>query len=230
MSSEQAAFLVGGRGSRLGDLTIETPKPLLEVAGRPFIEHLLDKAVGQGFDDLVLLAGYRHEAIEAYAGSWRGVPVRVSVEPEPLDTAGAIVHAGRLLQDRFLVVNGDTFFDFDWSELASLDHFPAVVAARRIAPADRYETLVIDGDRVDSIRPRAPLAEGLINGGVYRFHRDVFGDLGGRVSLERDVLPRLCRSGELGAVVSAGAFIDIGLPASLAEAGSIVAAAQFDKP
>ena len=65
MSAGQAVFLVGGRGSRLGDLTTDTPKPLLPVAGRPFIEHLLDKAVRDGFPDRILLAGYRHEAVLA---------------------------------------------------------------------------------------------------------------------------------------------------------------------
>ena len=99
MSAGQAVFLVGGRGSRLGDLTLDTPKPLLPVGGRPFIEHLLDKAVREGFDDLVLLAGYRHEAIKAYAGEWSGVPLRLSIEPEPLDTAGAVAHAVSLLRD-----------------------------------------------------------------------------------------------------------------------------------
>lgn len=223
MTSGQAVFLVGGRGSRLGNLTVDTPKPLLSVAGRPFIEHLLDKAVREGFDDLVLLAGYHHEAVEAYGGHWRGVPVSVSVEPEPLDTAGAIRHAGDRLRERFLVVNGDTWFDFDWASLARLDRFAAVVAARHVAPADRYETLTIHQDRVESIRPRAPLTEGLINGGVYRFCREVFDGLTGRVSLERDVLPRLCRSGDLGAAVATGDFIDIGLPASLADADAMLA-------
>lgn len=83
MSRGQALFLVGGLGSRLGDLTARTPKPLLPVAGRPFVEHLLDKAVSEGFDDLVLLAGYRHEAVEAYAGEWRGPAYASRWSPSP---------------------------------------------------------------------------------------------------------------------------------------------------
>ena len=223
MSAGQALFLVGGRGSRLGGLTAATPKPLLPVAGRPFIKYLLDKAVDEGFDDLILLAGYRHEAVDAYAGVWRGARVRVSVEPEPLDTGGAIAHALEMLDDQFLVVNGDTWFDFNWAQLVLEAGERAVIAARRVAPADRYETIDLDGRKVIAIRPRANLAEGLISGGVYRLRRDVFAAGAGRLSLESEVFPGLCAEGLLGAVVMQGAFIDIGVPESLVAAEGVVA-------
>lgn len=221
MSQGQALFLVGGRGSRLGDLTAETPKPLLPVAGRPFIEHLLDKAVREGFDDLILLAGYRHEAVQAYEGRWKDASVRVSVEPQPLDTAGAVAQARRLLADEFLVVNGDTWFDFPWSRLTLGEDETARLAAREVAPADRYETLTVDQGRVTDFHPRQPLERGLINGGVYRLRRQAFDDIRERVSLERDVLPKLCAQARLGALITAGDFIDIGLPASLSQANEI---------
>ncbi len=221
MSAGQAVFLVGGRGSRLGDLTLDTPKPLLPVAGRPFIEHLLDKAVREGFDELILLAGYRHQAVEAYAGAWRGVPLRLSIEPEPLDTAGAVAHAATMLRDDFLLVNGDTWFDFDWSSLRLSDGFFGLIAARDVSPADRYETLDIRDGRVVAIRPRASLANGVINGGVYRLRRDVFANIEGPASLERATLPALCEGSVLGAEIETGAFIDIGLPYSLAAAQTV---------
>ena len=226
MSAGQAAFLVGGRGSRLGDLTADTPKPLLPVAGRPFIEHLLDKAVREGFDDLILLAGYRHEAVEAYAGRWRGVPLRVSTEPEPLDTGGALAHARTMLRDQFLVVNGDTWFDFDWSELRLSPSDLGQIAARVVAPADRYETLQMDGEQVTAIRPRTTLDRGVINGGVYRFRRAVFDAVVGRVSLEKDILPDLAERGLLSAKTMTGGFIDIGLPSSLEAADRMVGLAR----
>lgn len=228
MSAGQALFLVGGRGTRLGDLTADIPKPLLPVSGRPFIEHLLDKAVREGFDDLILLAGYRHEAVEAYAGRWCGVPLRVSVEPAPLDTAGAIAHARVLLAEQFLVVNGDTWFDFDWSSLRLLAGVSALIAARHVAPADRYETLDVVDDRVVGIRRRADVAAGLINGGVYRMRRESFVDIKGRASLEQDVLPSLCSAGALAASIETGNFIDIGLPSSLAGADHVVGPRKTD--
>lgn len=222
MSAGQAVFLVGGRGSRLGPLTRDTPKPLLPVAGRPFIEHLLDKAVRDGFNDLILLAGYRHEAITAYAGTWNGVPLRVSVEPVPLDTAGAVAHAAPVLAEEFLLVNGDTWFDFDWSSLRLSGGLQGQIAAREVSPADRYETLDIRDGRVVSIRPRADLAAGVINGGVYRLRREAFADIRGRASLEKDTLPRLCADGLLAAQIHFGDFIDIGLPDSLRAAERLI--------
>lgn len=222
MNAGQAVFLVGGRGSRLGDLTSHTPKPLLPVAGRPFIEHLLDKAVRDGFTDLVLLAGYRHEAVEAYAGDWKGARLRISVEPEPLDTAGAIANARALLDEQFLVVNGDTWFDFDWSALELGAGDGGAIAARTVTPADRYETLDIQAGRVRAIATRRPAAVGVINGGVYLLKRDAFSDITGARSLERDVLPQLCRTGRLSATVFDGQFVDIGVPDSLLAAEHIV--------
>ena len=221
MSAGQAVFLVGGRGSRLGDLTLDTPKPLLPVAGRAFIEHLLDKAVREGFAELILLAGYRHEAVEAYAGAWRGVPLRLSIEPEPLATAGAVAHAAPMLRADFLLVNGDTWFDFDWSSLRLSDGLHGLVAAREVSPADRYETLDIRDGRVVAIHPRADLTSGVINGGVYRLSRDAFANVRGRVSLEKDTLPKLSANGLLGAQIKTGAFIDIGLPHSLKAANEL---------
>lgn len=222
MSAGQAVFLVGGRGSRLGDLTTDTPKPLLPVAGRPFIEHLLDKAVRDGFTDLILLAGYRYEAVQAYAGDWKGMPLRISVEPEPLDTAGAIANARALLDEQFLVVNGDTWFDFDWSALKLGAGDLGAIAARSVSPADRYETLDIHAGRVLQIVPRRSAEVGVINGGVYRLKRDAFSDISGARSLERDLLPQLCRTGHLSATVFNGRFVDIGVPESLSAAENIV--------
>ena len=65
MSVRQAVFLVGGLGTRLGELTASTPKPMLPVAGRPLLDHLMQKAAKAGLNDIVLLAGHASEAIAA---------------------------------------------------------------------------------------------------------------------------------------------------------------------
>ena len=127
------------------------------MAGRPFIEHLLDKAVREGFAELILLAGYRHEAVEAYAGAWRGVPLRLSIEPEPLDTAGAVARAAPMLRDDFLLVNGDTWFDFDWSSLRLSDGLHGLVAAREVSPADRLRNPSTSATVASSPSSRAPI-------------------------------------------------------------------------
>ncbi len=118
----QAVILVGGLGTRLGERTKTTPKPMLAVGGRPFLDTLIDEIARYDvFDEILLLAGHKAESIEArYAGTVRGrAHLRVSLEQAPLGTAGALVHAAGLLRQRFLLLNGDSFFDFNILDLIS---------------------------------------------------------------------------------------------------------------
>ncbi|ADG10351.1 sugar phosphate nucleotidyltransferase [Caulobacter segnis] len=231
MSVRQCVFLVGGLGTRLGDIARDTPKPMLPVSGRPFIEHLLAKAALNGFDRALLLAGHRAEVVKRHIEATNldarlGMEIAVSVEPEPMGTGGALSHAHDLLEDAFLLLNGDTWFDFDWRALADREGYAGMMALRMVEPADRYETVALDGDRVVDIRARDPsLSKGLINGGVCRLAKAAVPRTDRAFSLEAELLPALCRDGALGGRVFEGAFVDIGLPASLAAAERILASA-----
>ncbi len=233
MSVRQCVILVGGLGSRLGDLTRDMPKPMLQVAGRPFLEHLLAKAARHGFTDVLLLAGHGaavidHHLAESQIGERLGLRIDVSVEPAPLGTGGALVHARDRLDPAFLLMNGDTWFDFDWRDLADWNAYPAGMALRSVAPADRYETVVLEADRVVRMTPRDPaLRQGLINGGVMRLERALIPDASGALSLERDLMTALCASGQVGGRVFAGDFIDIGLPESLVAASDLIKPRQL---
>ena len=102
----QAVILVGGLGTRLGERTKTTPKPMLPVGGRPFLDTLIDEiARYDAFEEILLLAGHKAESIQArYDGTVRGrARLAVSLEQAPLGTAGALVHAAGLLQERFLL-------------------------------------------------------------------------------------------------------------------------------
>ena len=224
----QCAILVGGLGSRLGEVAKATPKPLLDVAGTPFLEVLLAEARRRGFRDFLLLAGHRSERVEAFLAERQiesrfDCRVTICVEPEPLGTGGALTHAASRLRDEFLLLNGDTWFDFNWLDLIARRRAGGAEAAlslRRIERPDRYETVELDGDRVVAIQPRgAPLETALINGGVYALTRRALESLpGGRASLEADLLPRLVQRGMLRGAGYAGYFIDIGVPETLAAA------------
>ena len=118
----QAVILVGGLGTRLGERTKTTPKPMLPVGGRPFLDTLIDEiARYDAFEEILLLAGHKAESIQArYDGTVRGrARLAVSLEQAPLGTAGALVHAAGLLQERFLLLNGNSFFDFNILDLAA---------------------------------------------------------------------------------------------------------------
>lgn len=225
--TRQCAILLGGLGTRLGPLTSAMPKPLLDVAGQPFVDVLVGEALRRGFSDLLLLAGHAADVVLAYADALSArlpadARVRVSVEPEPLGTGGGVRHAADLLADQFLLLNGDTWFDFNW--LALLGAPGPALAARPVPSADRYETLELAGDgRVARIVPRGQAAgQVLINGGVYRLDKADILRFGRKFSIETDLLPQLVSEGRLHAIAREGYFIDIGVPETYADAQAAI--------
>ncbi|NCY25142.1 MAG: HAD-IIIA family hydrolase [Alphaproteobacteria bacterium] len=225
----QAAILVGGRGTRLGSLTDSIPKPMVEVASRPFLDWLIEEVARHGIPRITLLAGYLGQSIVArYDGKTiRGAQIEVLVEPEPLGTAGGLRLFADRLEERFLLLNGDTRFDVNLLDLAlhAADAL-ATLALRREAPGARYGTVAIEPQgRISGFAARAPDRTGPINGGIYLMRRDIVGHIGpGAVSMEADIFPRLAACGQLRGALYDGAFIDIGIPEDLAAAQSIIPA------
>jgi D-glycero-D-manno-heptose 1,7-bisphosphate phosphatase len=223
--SEQAVLLVGGRGTRLGALTADTPKPLLPVAGRPFLSHLVERLAAQGFRELLLLTGYLASEFEAVRADWggRGVTVTCRVESEPAGTGGALHLALPDLAPEFLLLNGDSLFAIDLADFAAPplpSGIDARLALRAMSVADRYGTVQLEQGRIVGFQPRTPGGgPGLINGGVYRLRRDAVALLSSfPCSLEADIFPKLATAGRLEGRVFDGYFLDIGIPADFARA------------
>lgn len=228
-STRQAVILVGGRGTRLGALTDATPKPLLAVADRPFLGYVVDALVRQGFDDVLLLAGYQAGAVLEFArlGSRPGVSVRCVVEDEPLGTGGALRHAQAHLAEQFVLLNGDTLFDINLNDLAvpPLGAALARLALRRVPDTARYGRVVLEGDTVRAMQEKGVTGEGLINGGIYFLAKAGIAMLPpGVSSLEKDLFPRLIADGRMEGREYAGFFLDIGIPADYAAAQTSVPA------
>ncbi|MGY8633306.1 HAD-IIIA family hydrolase [Bradyrhizobium sp. 14AA] len=219
----QAVILVGGLGTRLGERTKLVPKPMLDIGGRPFLDTLIDELVRYGvFDEILLLAGHKAEIVEThYTAAARGqARIVVSRETEPLGTGGALVHARDLLHERFLLLNGDSLFDFNLLDLIARANGGRVhMALRDGVVGDRYGRVVLDGDVVrDFIAPGAG-ATGPVNAGIYVVDRSVLADIAKLpASLEQDVFPGLVEAGELRGTAYRGYFIDIGIPDDFARA------------
>ncbi|RTM14888.1 MAG: HAD-IIIA family hydrolase [Bradyrhizobiaceae bacterium] len=219
----QAVILVGGLGTRLGERTKLIPKPMLDIGGRPFLDTLIDELVRYGvFDEILLLAGHKAEIVEThYAAAVRGqTRIVVSRETEPLGTGGALVHARNLLHDRFLLLNGDSLFDFNLLDLIARAHDGRVhMALREGVVGDRYGRVVLDGDTVrDFIAPGAG-ATGPVNAGIYVIDKSVLDDIATLpASLEQEIFPGLAKSGALRGTAYRGYFIDIGIPDDFARA------------
>jgi mannose-1-phosphate guanylyltransferase len=225
------AVLAGGLGTRLRGAIGALPKVLAPVAGRPFLDILLDQLQRQGFKRVVLLLGYRADAVEAHLAAHprADLAIETVIESAPLGTAGALRQAlPRLTSDPVVVMNGDTFVEFDAAALlAGLGASDAVAALVAVAVPDsgRYGALELDaaGRVVRFLEKRPDAGAGLINGGVYAFRRALLDALARSdgPSLERDVLERQ-PAGALLAIRTDGRFLDIGTPESLAQAPSVV--------
>jgi D,D-heptose 1,7-bisphosphate phosphatase len=225
----QAAILCGGRGTRLGPIAADTPKPLLPVGDSPFLDVLVFELARHGIKKILLLAGFHARKIIEYAESTPlkarfGLEIGVSVEPQPAGTGGALWQARYKLDDRFFLLNGDSWFDLNLLALAG----PAVkdastagiIALRRVEDAARFGVVDVSGDRIVGFaeRPAQP-GSGLISGGVYALRRaPLFAGLEPDCSLERDVFPRLAQASRLLGVACDGYFVDIGVPDDLARA------------
>lgn len=116
MNNVQVVILAGGRGSRLQSLTDDLPKPMVSINGKPFLEILLQLLHRERLSKFLLLTGYLHDRVSDYFkdGSEFGISITYSVESKPLGTAGALKNAEKLLEDEFLLLNGDTFSEIDY--------------------------------------------------------------------------------------------------------------------
>jgi mannose-1-phosphate guanylyltransferase len=224
----QALVLAGGEGTRLRPLTLTLPKPVIPLAGRPFLTFMLDWLRRHGVDDVLLSCGYRSEDVERVLGeSYRGMRLRYVIEDSPLGTAGPLRLAADegVLEDRVLVLNGDTLTDLDLTaEIAQHEATGAAATLALVAVEDTSSYGVVptreDGAVEAFLEKRpGPAPTNHINAGAYVLERSVVDMVpaGRAVSIEREVFPELVDNGLYGFLFD-GYWIDIGTPERYLEA------------
>lgn len=217
----QAVILAGGRGERLRPLTDAVPKPLVRVAGRPFLDFLLGFLRGQGVSDVVLLTGYLSGMIERHVGDGAsfGMRIRCAREKKPLGTGGALKGALPLLAEEFLFLNGDTLLPLDCRALLpALAPFAALLSAFPALGTGRTPNLKLGAlGRVAGYARAGGGGFTHVDAGAGLFRRAIADHFPSRdvFSLEEDVYPRLIERGLLGAFPAAEDFYDIGTPAGM---------------
>ena len=224
----QALVLAGGEGTRLRPLTSTVPKPVLPLAGRPFLAYMLDWLGRHGVDDVILSCGFLADGVERVLGDRHGgVSLRYVSEPAPLGTAGPVRLAADegLLDERFVVCNGDIFTDLDLT--AELDRHAstgAIATLALVAVEDTSEYGVVptgpDGEVEAFLEKSAESAPtDRVNAGVYVLEHEVMDRIepGRPTSFEREVFPALTGSGLLG-FDATGYWVDIGTPQRYLEA------------
>ena len=218
----QAVILAGGEGTRLRPLTSRVAKPVVTLVDRPFIAYMLEWLRRHGVTDVIMACGFLADRVrgELGDGAQYGLCLRYVEEPEPLGTAGAVRHAADLLEDRFLVCNGDILTDLDLSAQIAQHERTGAVATLALIPVEDPSAYGLVRCRADGAvaefveKPTATTpGEELISAGAYVLERSVL-DLiapSGPVSLEREVWPALIGNGLYG-YSGDGYWLDIGTP------------------
>ncbi len=216
----KAIILAGGKGTRLGKIVSDLPKPLAPVQGQPFIFILIRFLVFHKIDQIIISTFHLAKKFNENLESLNKISKNISLinEPAPLGTGGAVRFVCREMnpEEHVLVLNGDTFFDFDLSGFVQKYRKVSALALKKVPDSSRYGTVEISNGNVTKFIEKAPLQK---DGNIYAGFgilkvKDLLTFLPeGPSSLENDFFPKLLQENQLlKGEVYAGKFIDIGIP------------------
>ncbi len=240
----KAVMLVGGLGTRLRPLTLDTKKELMPVAGRPFLEHVLANLAKHGVEEAILTTGYLADAFEAFPSErTHDVKLTIAREEEPLDTCGAVKNVEHLLDGTFLVCNGDILTSLDITSLVAYHRERDTLGTLTLKPVDdpsAYGLVPVDEDGrierfIEKPKTQAEVVTDLINAGTYVLEPEALNYVpggepfsfeggtrsGGRVDV--GLFPLLLAEGEaLYGYVSHDYWLDTGTPEKYLQANEDV--------
>lgn len=173
----KAVILAAGKGVRMLPLTLDRPKPLIEINGKPFLMHLLERLHTAGFEDkdIAIVVGYKGEKIEEFLDE-HNLAITVIAQQALLGTGDAVYHAREFVDEEdFIVVGGDNLFSAeDLSRIQTEDGF-CYVAGWKVEDPSRYGVLLCQGDvLVEIVEKPKEFVGNLINAGLYKFTPDIF--------------------------------------------------------
>ena len=225
----EAIILAGGFGTRLQSVLPDLPKPMAPIAGRPFLEILLQTLSDAGFTRAVLSLGYRADVIRRHFGErFAHVSLAYEIEQTPLGTGGAVRMALAHCQaDPVFVFNGDTYLNLEVAQVLALwrRHQAPIVVAREVPDTARFGRLQTEGERVIGFREKGADGPGLINAGCYVLPRNALNGfaLGSCFSIESDYLAPTVRTQQVNLFITRSVFIDIGVPEDYQRAQTLLA-------
>ena len=221
----EAIILAGGLGTRLRRAVPDLPKPMAPVAGRPFLEYLLDYLNKERVKRVILAVGYKWEVIANHFGTnYCGMELEYSIEKEPLGTGGGLRQALELVEEKSpLVLNGDTFFPVPLEEFP-IEKGEVTIALKQLNNPQRYGIVELNEEkrvvRFSSKKGSPPYS---INGGVYRIDKDIFKEfsLPLKFSFEEFLSKNVDRLHIYGKTFDTF-FIDIGVPEDYTHAQTLI--------
>jgi mannose-1-phosphate guanylyltransferase / phosphomannomutase len=218
----KAVIMAGGEGSRLRPLTSNQPKPLLPIANRPMMEHVIDLLRTHGITDIVVTLAFMPDAIRQHFGNGSdyGVNIEYVVEREPLGTAGSVRNAAHLLDDTFLVISGDVLTDIDLSEIVRFHEEKQAMVTIGLTPVSNPLEFGIVITRADGTIERflekpswGQVFSDTVNTGIFVVDPSVLDEVpeGQQVDFSGEVFPKLLADGApLYGAVAHGYWEDVG--------------------
>ena len=224
----KVVICAGGRGTRISSIINDVPKPMIEICGKPILEHEILSLKKQGFDDFIFTVGYMHKKIIDYFqdGKKFGVNISYYIEESPLGNAGALFKIREQLSEDFIFVNGDSLFDVDFVRMInyhkSKGGLATILTHPNSHPYDSGLIIVDDNNSVEnwiSKEDKHPVwYKNRVNAGIHilstrLLDKEIDKD---KVDLDRDILKPLCGSDKLFAYDSPEYIRDMGTPDRLA--------------
>ena len=224
----EAVILAGGFGTRLRSIISEIPKPMAPIGDTPFIYYLLKQLQHFKINKVVLSVGYKYESIIEYFGyQFENMELSYSIEETPLGTGGGVKLAiSQIQEDKFILLNGDSFFGVDLTALANFhisNKAEISLSLKPLSNFDRYGSVSIDdNNKVCKFLEKQPCRYGLINGGIYIINKQIFNHIDtDKFSLEKDILEPNVKHETIYGFISDSFFIDIGIPEDYSKAETL---------
>lgn len=218
----QAIILTGGLGTRLRSISGESPKALIDIAGKPFIDYQIEYLKSQSVTGLFFSLGYKAGKLVDYLQR-KNPAINFSIESEPLGTGGAvkfmIENFQKQLDENFLVLNGDSLIDADLETIRDFHNKTGALVTMgliEVNDARRYGSVEVVDNNIIAFREKGCSGKGMINSGIYVFNKkatDYFPEKK-KFSLEHDFFPKLAGRGLSGIKIKHNYFIDVGTPES----------------
>ena len=218
----RAVVMAGGEGTRLRPLTSNQPKPMVPVANKPCMEHIIELLKRHGIDDIVVTVAFLPRAIRDYFGdgSALGVNINYSVEQAPLGTAGSVKNAEENLGERFIVISGDALTDFDLTAIIA-EHerrqaMVSIVLKHVENPLDFGVVVTNDEGRIERFLEKPTWGQvfsDTVNTGIYVLEPEVFNYIpaGQSYDFSQELFPKLFELGKpLYGTIAEGYWQDIG--------------------
>jgi len=197
----QAVILAGGRGQRLRPYTDVAPKPMLWLGSKPILEYTITNLRKNGFTDIIIAAGYKHEVIEDYFGNGSkfGVRIEYAIEETPKDTGGALLEIKNKLKRHFVMGMADHITDINLRKLYG-HHIKTksmiTIALEEIDNISEYGVVDVEKDRVTGFREKPRFAN-FINTAIFAIDREIINYIEPGENLSSAVIPRLLQKGKL---------------------------------